>query len=148
MNWNPEEEKLRELFGEMKRADDQRAAPFDRAWAAAGTKKDSFFAELRYGRIVAAVAIALIVAASVPAITARLSRPRTRNPSIALKVHSESTSDVGPAVGQPPMSLANWESPTAFLLRAPDEWGQTDSSDEPANGAPSTQPQPQLRQST
>jgi hypothetical protein len=111
---------------------------FERDWAAAGAKTDLFFAQLQYRRLAGAAATVVIVAVGI----GLLSHQRPGNRSMAIKLPSPTTVKIDAGTVDP-MSLDTWQSPTAFLLQASDEWDQPpDSTDESSKLFPSTQPRP------
>lgn len=139
MNSNPQEDQFRALFDAVKQADARRAPAFERDWATADSKTSPFFSQLRYGRLAGALAAVVTVATGV----GLLSHQRSGNRSIAIKLPSQTTLKIDSGAEDPPISLDTWQSPTAFLLRASDEWGQpVESIDESFNLSPSTQPKP------
>ena len=134
MNSNPEDEQLRAMFAALRQAERGRVPAFD-AKSAAELRKRSIWGQLRYGRVAALAAVVLIAFA-----VGIRSHPRAEKSPLVLKNRASAVpaNDAG-ADSLPP--LANWESPTAVLLQAPDEWGRpAGASDEPANNAPSTRP--------
>jgi len=136
MSSNPREDQLRELFGELKRADERETPAFESDWVAAGSaKKHALFAELHYARLAAAV---LVIVGAV----ALLSHERSEKRSIALTTSSEPASKMDSTVEPTPVSLDTWQSPTAFLLKEPDEWDQASRPSDGSSLFPATQPQP------
>jgi len=137
MSSDQQDNQLRELFGELKRTDEKIAPSFETDWKAAGSSKPTaFFAELRYGRLAAAVLILV-------GLVALVSHERSENRSMALKIKSPPASTIDNGFETAPASLDTWQSPTAFLLREPDEWDQALKSTEGSStGSPSTQPYP------
>jgi len=137
MNSNPQEDQLRDLFGELKRADDQCTPSFETDWVAAGSsKRHALFAELRYGRLAAALLI-------IVGVVALLSHERSEKRSMALRIKSQPTANIDSNAEPAPASLDTWQSPTAFLLKEPDEWDQTARPIDGSSGLfPSTQPHP------
>jgi hypothetical protein len=103
--------------------------------AGGSSKSPALFAELRYGRLVAAVLI-------IVGIVALLSHERSEKRSMAIKIKSPSTLSIDSNVDPTPVSLDTWQSPTAFLLKEPDEWDQTLRPTDGSSGLfPATQPQ-------
>jgi hypothetical protein len=114
MNSNPQEDQLRELFGELKQADERGTPAFEADRVAGGfSKRPGLFAELRYGRLAAAVLI-------IVGVVALLSHERSEKRSMALKTKSEPALKIDSAIDPTPVSLDTWQSPTAFLLKEPD----------------------------
>jgi hypothetical protein len=138
MNTNlPEENQLRAMFGKLRQSDDRTAPGFDAGQARAAHRPASLWSQLRYDRLAGAVAVLLLI--GIGAVVVSLSHP---NHVMALKP-TMNNSEVAPAAEQP-ASLDTWQSPTAFLLQASDQWGSPpDSQTEPTQMFPATQPKPQ-----
>jgi hypothetical protein len=139
MKSTPEENRLQALFGELRQQDERLAPSFERTLSAAlGRKGEPVATRIGYGGYAAAVA-ALVVLAVTVGMLAHHPEPK---PAIVQQLPRPDRSDVGSVVEPPAMSLSNWQSPTAFLLQASDEWGQP--AESPGEtGIPATQPQAQ-----
>jgi hypothetical protein len=134
MNTNPEDEQLRAMFGTLRQAELGRVPAFD-ANNRADLRMTSIWGQLRYGRVAALAAVLLIACA-----VGIWSHPRAEKAAVAIKFSTPAAPNTD-AAADALTPLANWESPTAVLLQAPDEWGRpAGASAEPANNAPSTRP--------
>ena len=134
MNSNPEENRLQALFAELKQQDQRLAPSFERVLSAAvRRKRQPIAARIGYAGYIAAAAL-VIVAVTV----GMLSQRPAGQPSVAVKLPDRS--NAAPIAEPPAMPLSSWQSPTAFLLQASDEWGQL--AGVPDDTAfPATQPQ-------
>lgn len=102
MNREWEDEKIRQLFRELRQEDEQLAPPFSRHWEAsrAGTRA-SFFS-----LTAAATATAALILLSV--ISLILLKPSLQPPA-------------PPSPWESTSSILQWQAPTAFLLKTPGE---------------------------
>jgi hypothetical protein len=133
MDSNPQENLLQALFGEL-RQQDQRLAPSFEPQVSAALRRGKEATRIGYTGYAAAVAAAVSVAVLAGTL---LHRPAGQ-PAIAVRLPRPDRSTVVPAE-QPALSLGDWQSPTAFLLQASDEWGQPAQTPDRA-GPASTQP--------
>jgi hypothetical protein len=139
MKSNPEENRLQALFGELRHQDQRLAPSFERTLSAAlGRKGEGVAIRIGYGGYVAAAAALVVLAVTV----GMLAHHPEAKPAIVQRLPRPGRPDVNSVVEPPAMSLSNWQSPTAFLLQASDEWGQPVESPGEA-GVPATQPQAQ-----
>jgi hypothetical protein len=138
MNLNPDEKQFQALFGELKQRDRQLAPPFEREVAAAmRMQSQTVVGQIRYRGLVATAAALVIVAA---VIIMLMHRPAGK-PSIVRQSNQPDRSKVDLGSESPALSLSTWQSPTAFLLNAPDDWGQpAEVNDEPSTGHTPSQP--------
>ncbi|HSU65316.1 MAG TPA: hypothetical protein VLJ39_00465, partial [Tepidisphaeraceae bacterium] len=112
MSDNQDDNKIRELFAGIKQADDRQAPAFHAVEEKSQPRP--FLAELRYGRLAAAVLIGA-------GLVAVLSHEWSAKSSIALKPVSPPASKIDSSTEVVPNSIETWQSPTAFLLSEPDE---------------------------
>jgi hypothetical protein len=132
MNPNPEQ-RLQVLFNENRRLDERLAPSFERMLSnpAYAPKARAAYRIGFTGYFTAAALIILTITMGM-----RLHRPA--GPSTIVRQLPADERLGLPANEPPAMALSAWQSPTAFLLQASDDWGQpAESPDE----APSTQPQ-------
>jgi hypothetical protein len=139
MNPNPEENRLQTLFGELRQQDERLCPSFERTLSAAlarSRESRPIAGRIGYTGYLSAAAALVIVGVTV----GMLSHHPARQPAIVGQLSRPDGSNTGPVIEPPAMSLSNWQSPTAFLLQSPDDWGAPSPNDA---GSPATQPQSQ-----
>jgi hypothetical protein len=138
MNLNPDEKQFQALFGELKQRDEQLAPPFEREVAAAmRMQSQSVVGQIGYRGLVSIAAMLVIVCAIVVML---MHRPAGK-PLIVRQSNQPDRSKVDLSLDSPALPLSTWQSPTAFLLNAPDDWSQpAEVNDESSTGHTSSQP--------
>jgi len=104
MNQDREEKKIAELFDELKRQDQLHAPPFARLWARAVSQSERAVRRHVSLRLVAAVAMVLLVAGSLAILFRQPSGPSAPMERAEFAV-----------------TISGWRSPTDFLLAPVDE---------------------------
>ena len=136
------DDQLKSLFAELKRTDENHAPDYAAMrHAGAAPLADSWLGQIRFGMAAAVLLGVALVAVGV----ARLNHPGKSSGPLAIESNPPHpgielrSNDPAASV----ISLDDWQSPTAFLLADPREWGQpNDLPDEFAAPGPSTQPHP------
>lgn len=115
MNQESEENRIKELFLELKRAERRGAPDFDKAWAGAASRARPDLGPGHFRRVTATIAALALLGVAVALL---LNRPAD-HPAI-----SAAPKDNGAASELPWQSVvlvSHWHSPTDFLLESPGE---------------------------
>src|SRR6185437_10647391 len=116
MDTDPQQDRLRALFSELRQKDEQRAPRFQNDWDAAMSRRQEPGA-IAWGRLAAA-----IVLLSLGVTVAATLHSRLHHPEIARHTPARIPADTPqsrPAAWAMADSITEWQSPTAFLLAAP-----------------------------
>lgn len=109
---DPDQAQFREWFSELRREDRAAAPPFERNWQAAFKRTRGPIPPAAYSWKAAAAIVLIVTLGGVAA----LLRSTHRNPVVIADPPQRSANRTSPAMSIVGMSIADWRSPTDFLL--------------------------------